>query len=92
MGGLINEEMMNGWKDGLMYDGKIDGWRDRWNNKWMNGWVNGWMSVPESLLLFLAEVKVPLNHLPDMFRLFIGQTRQIQFSLHLEKNKNTLKF
>lgn len=37
---------------------------------------------PESLLFFLSEVEVSLNHFPDVFGLFVRQTRQIQFTLH----------
>lgn len=45
--------------------------------------MDGWMdSLPQSLLFRLAEVKISLDHLPDVFGLFICETGQIQFSVH----------
>lgn len=45
---------------------------------------------PQSLFFCLAEVKISLNHLPDVFGLFVRQTRQIQFSIHdAEMKKGT---
>lgn len=39
-------------------------------------------TVPQSLLLDLAQVEVSLDHLPNVFGLLVGQSGQIQFALH----------
>lgn len=38
--------------------------------------------LPQSLLFRLAEGEISLDHLPDVFGLFVCETRQIQFSVH----------
>lgn len=57
--------------------------------------MDRWIDVqytPKSLFFFLSEVKVSLNHLPDVFGLFVRQTGKIQFTLHhAEMIKSKLK-
>lgn len=78
---------MEGWNGGTggWRDIRMEEWRDGgmgtegWNGR-MEGWRDG--GLPQSLLFGLAEGKVSLDHLPDVFGLFVCQTRQIQFSIH----------
>ena len=37
---------------------------------------------PETLLLFFSEIEVSLDHLEDMLRFIVGQTRQVQLPPH----------
>lgn len=57
--------------------GQTEAWRGHRDTMKTVTW-----SVPETFLFLLSEVEVSLDHLPDVFGLFVRETRQIQLALH----------
>ena len=52
--GRMGWDMMNGWMDGIEWDGWMDGWMDGmgWMDGWMewDGWRDGWNLVCDWLV------------------------------------------